>query len=138
MIRSLKENDVATLMKIWLSGNQEAHAFIEPSYWEQHIVEVRQQLQEADLFIYETDGEIKGFAGVMEGYLAGIFIVKEYQHAGIGQQLIAEIKKRYPKITLHVYQKNQAAVNFYLKQGFEIVSENVDETTKEMELEMYH
>ena len=36
-------------------------------------------------------------------------------------------------LRLHVYEKNQRAVKFYLREGFEISSEDFEETTGEKE-----
>ena len=45
-------------------------------------------------------------------------------------------KEKYDKLTLNVYEKNEKAVNFYKKEGLYVVSKQLDEQTKEMELLM--
>ena len=44
-----------------------------------------------------------------------------------------QMKKR---LTLHVYQKNEKALHFYLREGFQIGYEQTDENTGEIELLM--
>jgi len=42
----------------------------------------------------------------------------------------------YPYLVLDVFTKNKKAVSFYLKNGFKVVRENINEDTKEMEYTM--
>lgn len=55
---------------------------------------------------------------------------------GIGKSLLDSIKHNHSHLTLHVYKKNAGAIRFYLKEGFEITKERIDENTGEAELEM--
>ena len=66
-----------------------------------------------------------------DDYLAGIFVDKKYRSMGIGKALLECIKKVYPAFSLNVYQKNQHAVDFYLRENLTIVSTGVDEDTAE-------
>jgi putative acetyltransferase len=50
--------------------------------------------------------------------------------------LLDSIKHNHSHLTLHVYKKNAGAIRFYLKEGFEITKERIDENTGEAELEM--
>ena len=60
----------------------------------------------------------------------------EKRSAGIGAALLDFAKKNRSALTLRVYQKNERAVRFYLRNGFRIRQEGLDEGTGEKEYEM--
>lgn len=120
-----KELDI--LMEIWLAANLEAHSFVSKKFWLDNTAAVREQLPEADLYIYLKDDKIIGFAGLIDNYLAGIFVESNFRNQGIGKKLLTSIKKNHQTLTLSVYQKNQKAYRFYLNQGFKLAHTQVDE-----------
>ncbi len=130
------QQEIEEIAQLWLASNLEAHDFVAADYWRDNYSEVKEMLPNAQLFAYYHEGELAGFMGLMEEYIAGIFIKKAYQHQGIGQALLAEAKNRKEKLTLAVYQKNQQAYRFYQKQGFTLEAENVDPQTNEVEYQM--
>lgn len=69
-------------------------------------------------------------------YIEGIFVSDEMQSQGIGKTLIDFVKAQKTKLSLNVYQKNVRAIRFYQKEGFEIESEGLDETTSEKDYAM--
>lgn len=136
MIRKFEKNDIDGVMQIWLSGNLDAHSFISDEYWKSNYNLVQEQIQQADIFVYEDKGRICGFIGIVEGYIAGIFVDKDYRNHGIGKMLIEYVKQYYDVLTLNVYRKNERAVSFYHRQGFSTVSESIDCDTNEVEYKM--
>ncbi|MBC5688657.1 N-acetyltransferase [Mediterraneibacter sp. NSJ-55] len=136
MVRKYWQKDTESILQIWLDGNIEAHPFISQDYWRANYEKTREGLKEAEIFVYEIDGEICGFAGMIGEYLAGIFVRHDFRRKGIGMKLLSHIKKSYPAITLHVYKKNEAAARFYLREMFELVSEQTDRNTGETEYKM--
>lgn len=136
MIREFQISDTGQVMKLWLEGNEDAHSFIPKEYWHSHFDEVQEALLQAKVFVYDTDGTIQGFVGMMDEYIAGIFVDKTCRSAGIGAQLLSWMKQKYNTLSLSVYQKNSRAVAFYQREGFSIQSEGVDEDTGEKEYTM--
>ncbi|HIZ54692.1 MAG TPA: N-acetyltransferase [Firmicutes bacterium] len=136
MIRKFEACDIEQVMRIWVKGNIEAHDFIPREYWEAHIPVVREQLLQAEAYVYETDGEIQGFIGMQGDYLAGIFVEKQSRSRGIGKQLLHYVKNIHSVLSLNVYQKNRRAVKFYQQEGFSVVSEDMDEATGQMDYTM--
>lgn len=137
MIREYKAYDLDRIMELWLKTNKKAHPYIKESYWEeQHYNEVRKLIPEAAVFVYEKDGNILGFIGLMESYVAGIFIDESYQSNGIGRQLLEKVKSIKEELLLQVYVKNSRAVTFYKREGFSILQEQSDEATLEKEYVM--
>lgn len=136
MIRKLNTNDIDAVADIWLKTNIEAHFFINESYWQGNYEAVKEMLGNAEIYVYEDKGRLKGFVGLDNEYIAGIFVLKEAQSKGIGKQLLDYVKNIKGSLFLNVYQKNQRAVKFYKREGFTIQEEKTDELTNEKEFLM--
>lgn len=136
MIRKFEKNDTVQVMQLWLMVNMEVHDFIPADYWIPKYHQVQEQILLADIYVSVQDQMIQGFAGMTGDYLAGIFVGSKFRSNGIGRSLLEYIKADHPSFALNVYQKNQRAVNFYLREGLFIVSEGTDEDTKEAEYAM--
>ncbi|MBU9788113.1 GNAT family N-acetyltransferase [Lentilactobacillus sp. IMAU92037] len=121
---------------IWLTANLEAHWFINGNYWRNYYAEVKPQIGDSELFLYEEANVIQGFLGIEDNYIAGLFVDKRYRGQGIGRELIAAAKRTRNELTLSVYEKNQAAYQFYLKQGFIETSRGIDPVTNERAINM--
>ena len=134
MIRMFDACDLNQVMELWLNGNIEAHDFIPRNYWESNAPMVREQLLQAEIYVYETDGKILGFVGLQGDYLAGIFVDRHARSMGIGGQLIHYVQKIRRTLTLNVYRKNQRAMEFYLREGFSVLSEDIDAATGETDI----
>lgn len=132
----ISDNDLDQISQIWLEANLDAHDFILPAYWQERQDQVKELLPEANLFLAYHQSEIIGFLGLMDSYIAGIFVKKAYTSQGFGKALLAAAKAEASELHLSVYQKNATARQFYLKQGFEIQKEALDTETNELELEM--
>ena len=88
--------------------------------------------------MHEVDNanQIDGFIGLNNDYIEGIFIKDAAQSKGIGKQLLDQVKKIKSTLKLNVYQKNERAIQFYLREEFSIQSECVDDNTGENEFTM--
>ena len=133
MIREFQTSDTEQVMKIWLSGNEDAHPFVPEGYWRSHFHEVQKALLQSKVFVYVTDEKILGFLGMIDNYIAGIFVAKNCRSCGIGRQLLTYAKQKYDTLSLNVYQKNSRATAFYDREGFSILSEGMEEATGEKE-----
>lgn len=138
MIRIAHKDDINTIMQIWLDTNIHAHAFIDKTYWISNYQIVKDMLPQAEIYVYENDvtKQIEGFIGLMDTYIAGIFVKEAYQSKGIGKQLLHYVKDKKAVLSLRVYQKNIRAVKFYQREQFIIQSENIDGETDEKEYAM--
>ena len=136
MIRELREADLDQVMELWLQSNEQAHAFIKEEYWKGHYREVRKLLPRAEVYVYEENGEIKGFIGADGPYIAGIFVDFRSRSMGIGKQLLDYVKLRKSTLTLQIKKKNERAVSFYRREGFIVREKLVDEETGETEFQM--
>lgn len=135
-VRRKRESDTEEIAKIWLMSNIATHSYIPESYWKENYESVKEQLKEAEVYVYEDNRGIQGFAGIANGYLEGIFVRGRMRSKGIGHALLAVCKSKYFKMSLHVYCKNNRAVDFYLREGFKISRKQVAAYTKQAEYEM--
>lgn len=136
MIRRMEPADTERVSEIWLEANREAHGFIPASYWEKNFQMVKEMLPLAEVYVWEDTGGIQGFVGLNGDYIEGIFVSGSRRSAGIGRQLVDHCKEIRSSLRLKVYEKNRRVAAFYLREGFQITAEGVDEDTGETEYEM--
>lgn len=133
IIRNRQNHDLQEILDIWLEINISAHAFIPAEYWKENLDFVQKVIPQAQVCVCENQGEIVGFAGMENHYIAGIFVQKKMQGKGIGKLLLDACKKASSELSLHVYEKNKRAVKFYMREGFKLLEKQVDEHTGEVE-----
>lgn len=138
MIRkSTGKTDLPHLMPIWLQTNIAAHSFIAKEYWHENYSLVEGMLPKADMYVFEEDGTILGFIGIMDSsYIAGLFVLPQHQAKQIGSRLLQHCMDIYPHLELDVYKKNTKAVAFYQKNSFVVKQEKTDGNTNQPEYHM--
>lgn len=136
MIRKFDINELEAVMEIWLDTNIKAHDFIHTSYWKANYDLVKEMLPDATIFVYEDNNQVQGFIGLMDDYIAGIFVNSDSQSKGIGKALLNYVKESNSELSLQVYKKNFRATNFYLREGFVVLKEQIDKNVDEVELVM--
>lgn len=131
MIHKWQSNDTAPLLKLWMDSTIFAHPFIEELYWRESEPIVRDvYLPAAQTWVWESEGEIKGFISILESRFVGaLFVAPDALGQGIGRALLNYARQFYPALSLEVYQKNSRAVNFYHAQGFRIEDSAWQEAT---------
>ena len=125
MIRKYVDGDIDAVMQIWLNTNIQAHSFISQDYWKSNFDMVKEMMPLAEIYVHEVDNanQIDGFIGLNNDYIEGIFVEAVAQSKGIGKQLLDQVKKIKSTLKLNVYQKNERAIQFYLREKFSIQSE---------------
>lgn len=138
MIRKFQSNDIDVVMQIWLEGNLKAHSFIAAKYWLDNFVLVKEMLPQEEIYVFEdaTANCLQGFIGLMDNYVAGIFVVEEFRSLGVGSALLDFAKNKKESLMLKVYQRNVRARAFYEREGFETVDIGIDEATGVSEITM--
>lgn len=136
MIEKLQKPDIDTVIYIWFDTNIKSHNFISAQYWKNNLETVKQMILQAEVYVYKEKNKIQGFIGLNDEYIAGIFVASEAQSHGIGKQLIDFVKGIKRQLNLRVYQKNTRAIQFYQREGFKILNQNVDKNTNEKEYYM--
>lgn len=136
MIRRFENKDLDQVMSIWLQVNMESHSFIEADYWKNNYEMVREMIPKAEVLVSEENGQIRGFIGLIDTYIAGIFVRAAEQSKGVGTGLLHTVMKSRDNLRLTVYKKNMRAVSFYQHYGFQIKNQEIDESTSEEEYMM--
>jgi putative acetyltransferase len=122
MIRRLQPHEMDELIALWLASTIDAHPFISESYWHESESIVRNvYIPQSVTWVYIQNDKIAGFISVMDSlFIGALFVSEPFIGKGIGNALMAHVKKQYPALSLEVYQKNYRAVDFYHHQGFRI------------------
>ncbi|HCG8138196.1 TPA: N-acetyltransferase [Vibrio parahaemolyticus] len=130
MIRQYNPHDLDSVLDIWLEASVKAHDFILAEFWESQVENMRNiYIPASEVYIFEVDSKVVGFYALYENNLAAIFVSPAFQGKGIGKQLLSHAKAQRAVLGLSVYKENQASYQFYLSQGFTVVSEQLDEHT---------
>ena len=88
-------------------------------------------------YVYEKEGKALGFLSfVKENQIGGLFVDSDVQDQGIGHELIEQAKRLFSFLELDVYARNEKAVHFYLRQGFQAVVVFKGEDTGEESIKM--
>jgi ribosomal protein S18 acetylase RimI-like enzyme len=119
MIRESKLEDLQAIMQIWFESNIEAHSFVPEEFWKNHYDSVKEAIAKG-VTVYEEDERIIGFIGVIDGYIAGLFVAKDCRSLGIGKKLLEDAKSKYNMLELDVYLQNSKAVKFYRRENFQV------------------
>jgi putative acetyltransferase len=79
-------------------------------------------VEEREVWVYEGDGVVLGFAALTDGTLTDIYVEPDRRRSGIGSALLEHAKRRRPRgFELWVFQRNEAARRFYEGRGFRLV-----------------
>lgn len=135
MIREYQTKDLDSVMSLWLSGNQQAHHFIDPQFYQNNYEFVKMLMPASTIFVQDIDG-VRGFIGLMDNYISGLFVDEYYRHQNIGKALIAKAKQLHNELTVIVYKQNSSAIAFFQSQGFEVIGESINEETLKPEVTM--
>lgn len=132
-IRPASPTDLDAIMNLWLTGNLAAHDYISAGFWHAHEAEVRQAMSASQLWVAEKNNTLLGFLGLVDDYIAGLFVDSKAQGQGVGGKLVTHLQATHERLTLAVYQKNTRAIRFYQHHGFILGNSQVDEATGEKE-----
>ena len=124
-------------MDLWLRGNQQAHEFVKPDFWEANYNNMRDLLWDAKVYVAENENmEIIGFVGMLDNTVSALFVGEEHRSNGIGRALLDRCKWEHSYLSLQVYAKNERAFQFYQREGFLLTQAMVDREAGAMEYHM--
>ena len=64
---------------------------------------VREMIPKAEVLLSEENGQIRGFIGLIDTYIAGIFVRAAEQSKGVGTGLLHTVMKSRDNLRLNVY-----------------------------------
>ncbi|PWC12319.1 N-acetyltransferase [Brenneria roseae subsp. americana] len=132
MIRAYREQDLASLMSLWLESTTLAHPFINEEYWRESAGQVRDvYIPQSQTWVYEEQEQIIGFISVLDAcFIGALFVEQRFHGKHIGAALIRHVRQYFPLLLLEVYQRNERACAFYRKQGFVVAAEHFNHETQ--------
>ena len=95
----------------------ESHSFIESDYWKNNYEMVREMLPKAEVFVSEENGQIRGFIGLIDTCIAGIFVRAAEQSKGVGTGLLHTVMKSRDSLQLNVSINNSDYLQKARKYG---------------------
>ena len=96
MIRPMVPGGLDRVAAIWLEGNLSAHPYIPASDWRENLSIVREQLPQAQVLVWEDSGLVNGFAGVHNGFVAGIFVAPDNGSEALEPPFCAAARNSFP------------------------------------------
>jgi len=131
-IRKYNENEINYIVELWCEVSKKSHDFISGEYWEEKKEDMMTKyIPMSETYVIEDDNKILGFVSMLDNYLAALFIDSNYHNKGYGNKLLNFVKERRDEIELKVYEKNKKAYEFYLRNGFILKDELIDNDTGE-------
>ena len=80
MIRKYNENDLDSVLEIWLTASVSSHDFISAEFWESQVENMRNiYIPASEVYVYEMDSKVVGFYALYESHLAAIFVTPKLQ-----------------------------------------------------------
>ncbi|WP_241262204.1 GNAT family N-acetyltransferase [Mammaliicoccus sciuri] len=125
MIFKLDKKDKDTLNKlgaIWLKSNITTHNFIDAQYWHNNYEDVLNAFEEAEIVVYTKNGNILGFCGLVDNYIAGMFVDENERNQNIGTNLLQYLQKEKEYLSLKVYKRTKKQLIFIRKTTLKLKS----------------
>ena len=119
MIRKITNDDLTSVMAIWVKGNFKGNSFIEKDYWLEIYNETKEKFMNVyDTYVFVEENVIKGFVSIKDKEIKAIYVSPSFIRNGIGKKLINFCKNKYETLILEVYEKNINAILFFSNLGF--------------------
>ena len=122
MIREIRPEDTLETARVWHRSGLDEYTYTPfQELDEATAIEIFHNviLKNCDVWVYESEGMIKGFLAMKDSYIDRLYVDPAYQHIGIGTALLEHAKTLSPQgLELHTHQQNQRACKFYGNHGF--------------------
>lgn len=137
MIRKFRPDDIDAVLKMGFESFKKGNSFLKMEFVEEHHKMAKELIPYADIYIYEENGKVLGSVVIVDnGYILGVNVDISMQRRSMGTKLINYCKSKYKNLNADVFAKNSIALNFFKKNGFEIVGEKFNLELNEKEYEM--
>ena len=107
-----------------------------PKFVIQHSIDedrefFRQNILSSSIIYVLRKEKIYGFICMKKNQIEHLYIDSNIFSKGHGTSLLDYVKQKYDSLSLWVFQQNERAVNFYKKNGFEVVDKTNGENNEE-------
>ncbi|WP_240422344.1 GNAT family N-acetyltransferase [Listeria costaricensis] len=117
--------DYPVILAIWRASVNHTHDFVRREDLAEIEKEIPHYLPHLKVALwYSDEGELVGFSGMQDRQLEMLFLKTEKRGQGFGSKILKRLTERDNLETTDVNKANQAALQFYLKNGFQIVGES--------------
>ncbi|WP_057938298.1 GNAT family N-acetyltransferase [Algoriphagus resistens] len=132
-ITEIHPSEYSEVLELWEVSVRATHDFLQEEdilFFKPLIL--NEYLKAVELNCVRADSrEILGFSGVAERNLEMLFVYPDYAGKGIGKSLLDHAIKNLQVAKVDVNEQNLKALEFYLRNGFEIIGRSeVDSTGK--------
>ncbi len=126
-IKEFSACNLESLRKLYLDSRRDSFPWLKADSF--RIEDFDRDSQGERIWLSEVLGNVAGFISIWEpdNFIHHLYVATEYQGQGVGSMLLNCAKMKYGNLSLKCMVQNQKALNFYLSQGFEIVSQVDDE-----------
>ena len=129
-IRPYEPRDEDVCVRIWYEASAVSHDFLPENFLEEEEGRLREEyLAHADNWVCEVEGEVRGFIGLLENFVGGLFVDPAWHSRGLGKRLIESARKRKGPLEVSVFPQNIRAIAFYEREGFTKTGEKIDVDT---------
>ena len=137
MIRKHRKEDLEDILDIWYQASTLAHPFLDDAFVEKVKKDMRElYIPGSETWVYEENGLIIGFIGMMGNEIGGLFVMPNHHSKGVGRQLLAFISELHEELEVEVFEKNKIGRAFYDKYGFKIIKEHIHKESNQAMLRM--
>ena len=133
IVESVFPENYPELLDVWENSVRATHDFITDADIESFKpMLVEQAFPAVSLHcVKNTEGDIQGFVGVLNGKIEMLFVLDEVRGSGIGSELLRFATENLNATKVDVNEQNPQATGFYLHKGFKVVSRSpVDDMGK--------
>jgi ribosomal protein S18 acetylase RimI-like enzyme len=115
------------LRKLYLHSRRDSFIWLQTDSFQ--LEDFDRDSQGERIWLVEVLGSVAGFISIWEpdNFIHHLYVSSEYQNQGVGSMLLNGAKTEYGNLSLKCMVQNRKALEFYLSQGFEIVSQVDDE-----------
>ena len=137
MIRKHQETDLEPILDVWNQASALAHPFLDEAFVEKATKAMREMyIPNSETWVYEEEGSIIGFIGMMDNEIGGLFVLPNHHSKGVGRKLVDFISDMHEDLEVEVFRENKIGRAFYDKYGFKIIKKFIHEDSGQEVLRM--
>jgi putative acetyltransferase len=125
LIRRAGAGDLAAIVRIFRDSRAEAMPWLPVLHTtEEDLGHFGGLLETDEVYVFERDGEVAGFAVLRGDELDGFYVAPEHQCRGVGAALLRHVQGQRPeRFGFWVFRDNARARRFYESHGARFVYE---------------
>lgn len=141
MIVPITEQNILEAAAVHAASWRASHTFCAPQFTARHTTErqaqyLRGELEKGKALWLLLDPEPVGLVSVWKDLIENLYVLPEKQRRGYGRRLLHFAMAQCQRPALWVLSSNQAAYNWYIKEGFirTGVEKSLSDTLSEVEM----